>query len=364
MNEPAGARRPARARRLRRQVPAAAGSADQAAQQDALEAEQVAQQDASDTLQPQLVAAVTEQVLKAIREQSAGGPSGEERGRERQRSSRGRKRRRRSSSGSMLDSSSDRDKSDNDSEDSSSSEESDSDDEKQLLSTPISSQVDSKLKNKIWQNKYIDFAKLIPKDDFSRDKSVHLQSMGKSEFKFVTSKSKTAIKSIDQWTTAFLKFLAIYSEKFPNLVPAVIKHGEIVRELASRRTGLAWLSYDRQVRKDIESMSIPWGQLHYEYWVMATTSRQSNYGNQTHNFRGRYHFQNKGGAYKGKRIPQGYCYAFHKTGHCASQNCQYKHLCPQCRKPHSVLFCTWGDQSQTSVPGSQTRQKEPTSTSK
>ncbi|XP_062612408.1 uncharacterized protein LOC134274166 [Saccostrea cucullata] len=138
-----GAKRPARARRLRRQVPASAGSVDLAAQQDALEAEQVAQQDASDTLQPQLVAAVTEQVLKAIREQSAGGQSGEERGRERQRSSRGRKRRRRSSSGSMLDSSSDGDKSDNDSEDSSSSEESDSDDEQQLLSSPISSQVDS-----------------------------------------------------------------------------------------------------------------------------------------------------------------------------------------------------------------------------
>ena len=119
--------------------------------------------------------------------------------------------------------------------------------------------------------------------------------MGISEFKFEPSKSKSTIKSIDQWTSAFLKILDIYCETFPNLVPAVIKHGEIVRELANRRTGWSWLTYDRQVRKDIESRSIPWGKLHCEYWVMATTSRQPSYNNnQMHqHFRGRYYFQNR-----------------------------------------------------------------------
>lgn len=82
------------------------------------------------------------------------------------------------------------------------------------MSTPIAIQVDSKLKNKIWQNMYIEFDKLLPKEDLnSEDMSVRLQSSGKSEFKLVKSKTKNTIKSIDQWTAAFLKFLGIHSEK-------------------------------------------------------------------------------------------------------------------------------------------------------
>ncbi|XP_061182808.1 uncharacterized protein LOC133191123 isoform X2 [Saccostrea echinata] len=85
MNETTGSKRPARGRRTR-PVPAAAGSAEQAAQQE------------SEALQPHLVAAVTEQVLKAIREQSAEDHSGEKRGRERQHNSRRKKQRKQSSS--------------------------------------------------------------------------------------------------------------------------------------------------------------------------------------------------------------------------------------------------------------------------
>lgn len=81
--------------------------------------------------------------------------------------------------------------------DSSSSSESDSDDY-DLLSDPTTSQIDAKLKNKIWQNKYVDFIKLLPKDDLALDKSLRLQSAGNSEFKFVASKPKKSIKSIEQ----------------------------------------------------------------------------------------------------------------------------------------------------------------------
>lgn len=106
-------------------------------------------------------------------------------------------------------------------------------------------------KNKIWQNEYVDLVKLLPKDDLTSDKSLRLQSAGNSEYKFVAPKSKKSIKSIEQWPSAFLKFLAAYSEKCPKQVPAVIKHCEIVRELASRSFGLAWLTCDKQVRKYI-----------------------------------------------------------------------------------------------------------------
>lgn len=267
---------------------------------------------------PQLVAAVTEQVLQALSNEDK---RGEKRMKRRQKGSHSKRQRAPSTSGtdsySNEESSSD--------SDSSSSSESDSDDY-DLLSDPTTSQIDARLKNKIWLNKYVDFMKLLPKDDLALDKSLRLQSAGNSEYKFVASKPKKSIKSIEQWTSAFLKFLAVYSEKYLKQIPAVIRHGEIVRELASRCLGLAWLTYDKQVRKDIEVRSIAWGQLHYEYWVMATTFRQPP---TQFNFRGK-HVQQRV-PYR-NRIPQGFCYAFHKNGKCSNQQCQYKHICFQCKK--------------------------------
>lgn len=168
---------------------------------------------------------MTEQVLQALSNENRRG----ERKRKRHQKGSDSKRQRAPSSSGIDSDSNEESSSDSDS---SSSSESDSDDY-DLLSDPTTSQIDAKLKNKIWQNKYVDFIKLLPKNDLALDKSLRLQSAGNSEFKFVASKPKKSTKSIEQWTSAFLKFLAVYSEKYPKQIPAVIKHGEIVRELAS-----------------------------------------------------------------------------------------------------------------------------------
>jgi len=39
--------------------------------------------------------------------------------------------------------------------------------------------------------------------------------------------------NIEHWTTAFLRFIAIYSEKFPEETPHLVKHAETVRSLAA-----------------------------------------------------------------------------------------------------------------------------------
>jgi hypothetical protein len=198
---------------------------------------------------------------------------------------------------------------------------------------------------------YVDFEKLLPKEDLSfEDKSVHLQSSGKSEYRLVKPKTKQSIKFIDQWTSAFLKFLAIYSEKFPNLIPSVIKHAEIVRELATRRTGMSWLIYDKKVRKDIAAGVITWGKLHYEYWVLATTMKQTGPSN---NFRSHTKYTNKGESYIAKRIPRGFCFAFNRSGKCTNHNCSFKHTCYLCGKPHSVFKCSKGEQASREYGNSQ-----------
>ncbi|XP_078330016.1 uncharacterized protein LOC144617448 isoform X1 [Crassostrea virginica] len=340
-----------RGRRRARRPSAAAGSA---AQEMTQASEHPLTDSTSDSGQPQLVEEVTQRVLQALAEVNQ---KGKKRSQGRQ-GANSKKKRQRTPSTSGTDSNSG---SESESGSSSASSDSDSDDDFELLSSPIACQIDLKLKNKIWQNKYIDFVKLLPKEDFTSEKSVRLQSAGNSEYKFVAAKPKKSIKSVEQWTTAFLKFLAVYSEKFPKQIPAVIKHGEIVRELANRCNGSSWLTYDKQVRKDIEVRSIPWGQLLYEYWVMATTFRQPP---TQFNFRGK-SVQSKV-SYRGK-VPQGFCYAFHRNGRCSTQQCQYKHTCFQCRKQHSVLYCAWGDKTNNKSNSTSQQSKQsaaPSSTSK
>ncbi|MCK5904005.1 MAG: hypothetical protein KAG86_01890, partial [Gammaproteobacteria bacterium] len=58
----------------------------------------------------------------------------------------------------------------------------------------------------------------------------------------VPNKSKFAILNIDQWTRAFLSFMAIYGERFTESVPHLIKHAETVRNLAASQVARsAWL---------------------------------------------------------------------------------------------------------------------------
>ncbi|XP_062597909.1 hepatoma-derived growth factor-related protein 2-like isoform X2 [Saccostrea cucullata] len=139
-------RRQPRGRRTQKK-PAAAGSAEQAAEPT------------ETSVQDQLVAAVTDKVLEALKNNQKTQQEMENGSRGRKRHREQKKKRRRmaspdrsnSSSGTNSDSDESSDESSpgaNTSNDDSSSEESDND-ESYLLSTPISAQIESKIKNKI-----------------------------------------------------------------------------------------------------------------------------------------------------------------------------------------------------------------------
>ena len=42
-------------------------------------------------------------------------------------------------------------------------------------------------------------------------------------------------------------------------------------------------------------------------------------------------------------VPTGYCFNFHKGGHCAG--CSFKHSCPKCECAHLMSICTFGPHS-------------------
>ncbi len=110
------------------------------------------------------------------------------------------------------------------------------------VSIPIDAQVSPKIKAK----EFIDFGLLInPQVGDTR----YNLSLGTSEGSVPTlaleptTKSK-AIHNIEVWTTAFQVFVGVYTSKYPLEAPALMKYGEVVRDLAAR--GGNWQFYDTQ----------------------------------------------------------------------------------------------------------------------
>ena len=107
-----------------------------------------------------------------------------------------------------------------------------------------------------------------------------------------------------------------------------MKYGEIIRDLAAR--GHDWRFYDENFRFlcQSQSSSMPWGTIHGELWLRAQSSFANN-RKPVMNFPGKQNL----------RVPAGYCFKFHKGGHCDA--CAYSHNCFKRDGNHRVNSCTF-----------------------
>ena len=127
------------------------------------------------------------------------------------------------------------------------------------ISVPVSSQISSKIKRQIWANKYIDFALLLPSYSVQPKQQKFTPQLAiDSTFNLITQSHTHKITYIAQWTSAFLRFVAVYTEKFQQEAPQLMKYGEFIRDLAYRRPGLAWYNYNMQFRQLRESVAYSW----------------------------------------------------------------------------------------------------------
>ena len=208
------------------------------------------------------------------------------------------------------------------------------------ISTPISQQVSNKIKKKIWKNQYIDLGSLLPRTTFSTSTNTNfsLQLDAKSTISLVPNQNLRKIYTIEQWTTAFIRFTAIYAERFPVEAPQLLKYAEIVRDLARRNPGQAWLVYDQQFRMLRENHLIPWDRLHTEFWLMSANApfqtRQAR--SQFRSFRPNRFNQNQT---RNTKFIEQTCWTYNRRGFCGENSCKFQHRCGFCRGSHSALRC-------------------------
>ena len=118
------------------------------------------------------------------------------------------------------------------------------------IAVPLAFRVSDKIQSKIWANEYIDLGILL-----------HRTSPTDSKYNFVVQTTHSADRPVislepaqktkrittnDQWITAFHTFAAIYTVRFPNDAPALMKYSDTVRDLAAKN--VYWCYYDENFR--------------------------------------------------------------------------------------------------------------------
>ena len=211
----------------------------------------------------------------------------------------------------------------------------------QLISVPLSSKVPDKTQTKIWANDYIDLGTLLsplpgdPKYNFTvKSSSLSSQPIVSLE----PAQASKRIVTIDQWTTAFQTFVAIYTVRFPNSAPGLMKYSATVRDLAAKNAN--WRYYDENFRYLCQKSLFPWEEIHWELWLQAHhMTSSSSQGNPANNI----NRQVK------QPFPRGFCWKFHQGDKCFG--CNFKHNCFKCGALHPASKCK---QIKPSAPTSRT----------
>jgi len=139
-----------------------------------------------------------------------------------------------------------------------------------LICVPLVSRVPEKIQAKIWANEYVELGSLCysipgdPKYNFT------VKTPAPSNQPVVTLEpvqNTKRITTIDHWTSAFQIFVAIYTVRFPESAPALVKYSATVHDLAAKNAH--WKYYDENFRYLRQKFIFPWDDTHWELWLQA-----------------------------------------------------------------------------------------------
>lgn len=207
----------------------------------------------------------------------------------------------------------------------------------------IGSHVPQKLKEKIWEGKFIDFSLLLKS---ARELNNAIDFTGDLIFrdgKLVVEKQtqQKPIYNISSWTSAFIIFMSVIIEKHPGKSQELLKYLRDVRLAAIRApSASAWVHYDEQYRlKKSKNPSSSWGVIDSELWLICMSSQkggnnaslQSQVGSGSSDS-----FRNRNGSSNAR---QNICWAFNR-GNCKFYpRCKFIHVCSKCGEKHPATRC-------------------------
>ncbi|CAG2229024.1 unnamed protein product [Mytilus edulis] len=182
--------------------------------------------------------------------------------------------------------------------------------------------ITDKIKQQIWAGQYINFHSLLENDETKyRLQLVH--GADNPELSITEERNKKTL-TLNQWLSAWNKFISIICTKTPELGSVIPHHMELIMEMS--REGGNWQFYDIEFRKLIERGEAM-GSTHLELYLRAKLQGKVITGNDN----------NKSG---NTRWPSGVCFSFHKGLGCKfGDKCKFQHRCFNCGFNHSFSTC-------------------------
>lgn len=183
------------------------------------------------------------------------------------------------------------------------------------------SRVTAALKEKIWNGDYVPFWDLL-----------HPDLDGPADAQKDPSRSKRSPLSGLEWHRAFLSFVGIRGERFPQEIDALLRYGGFIGELMEQQVD--WAFYDKRFRWDKASdpqfHDFPWNQIRQQVVNEAYRSHERRPGGGT-SAQATFRATQSG-------IPSGYCFKHHEAGteDCHSKACNFIHKCPKCLGNHAL----------------------------
>lgn len=192
-------------------------------------------------------------------------------------------------------------------------------------STLLSAHVSLTIKEKIWNNQFVELQSLLKKSPSENAKQTFQLVNGEL---IMSTKEDTSriLEKIEAWSDAFVIFMSIYLERFPNETQNLLQYFHNIRLAAAKFSG--WVNYDRQFRlkMSVKPLTTSWNSVDPELWMLSMLPLSA-----TSQFR-----------FSGR-----ICLNFNRRGYCTFKTCNYNHVCQRCHGPHALPFCQSSVASQT-----------------
>ncbi|KAK6172557.1 hypothetical protein SNE40_016188 [Patella caerulea] len=108
---------------------------------------------------------------------------------------------------------------------------------------PLYQKVSIKMKEKIWNNEYVELSKIL-EDPEHNDYKFEIKTGGSVG---LTQATRKKYLNIDQWTDAFSIFASVYRQKYPHTSESLATYQHVVRNIS--KSGGSWYLYDINFRR-------------------------------------------------------------------------------------------------------------------
>ena len=210
----------------------------------------------------------------------------------------------------------------------------------------VASHVEDSIRQKIINNEYVDFSRLVPRDRLAQVEDHRMVMMHKEGETFFMPAAEKEVSGIIsnyyKWEQAFRVFSNIYLNKYPHKAAELIQYNDVIHTTASSYAWENVYRYDREFRLHISRHpDRSWGVVLQQAWNLyikdraVTDGRNHNHSTQSE------HRHGGGNGQSGSSTRKRICYPFNFGNYCQyGSRCKFEHRCGFCGKwGHGAYAC-------------------------